>query len=595
MQNRDVNEKRLALALEAAGLDLWENDLVSGEVSYRASKTLAELGYDENDPVVVLDQVYNLIHPDDIPLVQAALSAHREGRSAHYRCEFRLRAKDGRWIWFANYGRIMDQTPEHHGRRLIGVTFNIHHRKCREDELQRVNERLQQQNVLLDELNQQLQALSTTDPLTQLPNRRLLLQRLQQVLSAHAGSGFAGALLFLDIDNFKTVNDVFGHDAGDAFLRQVALRLQQCAGLNDTVARFGGDEFVLMLEYQESQLREALERTRLVCDQVLHALARPYQLGTHVFQTSASIGVTLLSRDLPQADDVLKQADIALYQAKKAGRNALRFFEPEMQLAVAQRAALEDDLRLGIERQQFELYFQVKVDADQLPLGAEGLIRWNHPSRGLVMPGAFIPLAEETGLIRQIGLLVLDQACGRLALWQQDPLFRELILSVNVSAREFQHSGFVDAVKQCVQRYAVDPRGLRLELTESLLLENVEQVIGSMLALTEIGVRFSLDDFGTGYSSLQYLKQLPLDQVKIDRSFVSDLTEAASDRTILHAIIAMMRALKIDVIAEGVETTAQHDFLLRNGCDKFQGFLFGKPVPAEHFEQQLRVQMQGSF
>jgi diguanylate cyclase (GGDEF)-like protein/PAS domain S-box-containing protein len=588
MQNSDVNEKRLALALEAAGLDLWENDLLSGQVSYQASKTLAELGYEETDSCANMEHIYALIHPEDIPLVQSALADHREGRTASYRCEFRLRAKNGDWIWYANYGRIMDEANEQPGRRFIGVTFNIHDRKCREDELRRMNACLTQQNGLLDDLNHQLQALSTTDPLTLLPNRRLLLQRLQQVLSANARSGFTGALLFLDIDNFKTINDVFGHDIGDEFLRQVAARLQQCVRSSDTIARFGGDEFVVMLEYQTRVMHDALERTRVVCDKVLQNLSLPYQLGIHPFQTSASIGVTLMGNDLPLADEVLKQADIALYQAKKSGRNTLRFFEPDMQHAVASRAALEDELRIAIEQQQFELYYQVKVDADGLPLGAEGLARWNHPERGVVMPGDFIPLAEETGLIRLIGSLVLDMACARLASWQKDFYSREMILSVNVSASEFRHRGFVESVLDCLARHAVDPRGLRLELTESLLLDNVEQVIASMRILNEVGVRFSLDDFGTGYSSLQYLKQLPLDQVKIDRSFVCNLVDDSSDRTILHAIIAMMHALDIDVIAEGVETRDQHDFLLRSGCSKFQGYLFGKPLPVAQFESILQ-------
>ncbi|WP_028534322.1 bifunctional diguanylate cyclase/phosphodiesterase [Paludibacterium yongneupense] len=588
MGNSDVNEKRLLLALEAAGLDLWENDLISGHVSCRATKTFAELGYDAAESCAYVDQMFTIIHPDDIEVVKSAVHAHRSGSTPSYRCEFRLRAKDGSWVWYANYGRIMDEADDELGMRFIGVTFNIHDRKRREDELRQINEQLQRQNRELDQLNSRLKTLSSTDLLTQLPNRHPLLERMQEMLDARQHGSGTGALLFIDIDNFKTINDMLGHDIGDILLRQVATRLQRCVPANATIARFGGDEFLVLLEYPCVRRTDAQQHGKVVSDNIMRILCEPFHLGAHQFQTSVSIGISVIFEEAQTQEDILKQADIALYQAKKAGRGTVRFFDPEMLQAIASRATLENDLRIAIEQGQFQLYYQVKVDTSGRPLGAEGLIRWQHPTRGLVLPAHFIPQAEETGLILPIGDWVLETACARLAAWRGEALTRDLILSVNVSARQFRHTDFVDNVLKCIERHGIDPRLLRLELTESVLLENAEQAIASMRRLNALGVLFSLDDFGTGYSSLQYLKQLPLDQIKIDKSFVHDLRDNSSDKTIVRAIVDMARTLEIDVIAEGVETWAQFDLLLRHGCNKFQGCLFGEPAPLQHFETSLR-------
>lgn len=589
LNERDINKERLELALEAAGLDLWENDLVSGDVTRNAMKTFAELGYDQKESFFYVNDMFSIVHPDDVSAIRASINDHLTGVTPRYRCEFRLLAKSGAWVWYANYGKIMSGgAGEQHGQRFIGVTFNIDDRKNQENELRLINAKLAEQNTLLEKMNLRLQTLSTSDPLTRLPNRRLLLDRLQQALAARMRSGQTGALLFIDIDNFKALNDTLGHDMGDLMLQQVARRLEFCVREGDTIARIGGDEFVVMLENLSKVPLEAAAQTEAVGEKILAALNKPYQLASYEYLSSPSIGATLFNDDSQTVEELLKQTDIAMYQAKRAGRNSLSFFDPQMQDASNARTALEMELRQAIEDNQFQLYYQVKVDESDQPIGAEGLIRWVSPERGLVLPAQFIPLAEETGLIRPIGQWVLEAACSQLKAWQKNSLTRALILSVNVSAKQLHQTDFVGQVKSVVERYAIDPSLLKLELTESTLLENISDIVTTMNELNRMGVRFSLDDFGTGYSSLQYLKQLPLDQLKIDRSFVRDLVVDSSDKAIVRTIIAMARSLNLDVIAEGVETAAQRDILKSKGCSNFQGYLFGKPVPIELFELLLK-------
>ncbi|WP_367186088.1 EAL domain-containing protein [Methylotenera sp.] len=430
--------------------------------------------------------------------------------------------------------------------------------------------------------------LAFYDVLTRLPNRRLLIDRLNHALSAGARLGWGGALLFLDLDHFKTLNDTLGHDVGDLLLRQVADRLSDCVREGDTVARLGGDEFVVMLEDLSKHPLEAAAQAEAIASKILISISQPYQLGASAYQTTASIGVVLFSENGHSQDVLLKHADIAMYQAKKMGRNTLCFFDPNMQEAINTRAALEVDLRKALDNNQFELYYQIQVDRLGKALGAEALIRWIHPERGLVSPLEFIPLAEETGLILPIGQWVLETACTQLKAWQTTAQTQGLSLSINVSAKQFYQSTFAKQVQAAVKNSGINPMRLKLELTESIMLENIEATITKMMELKNIGVNFSLDDFGTGYSSLQYLKLLPLDQLKIDRSFVREIAIDTSDQAIVRTVIAMAETLNLDVIAEGVETDEQRELLMNCGCNAYQGFLFGRPVPIAQFNLALK-------
>ena len=434
----------------------------------------------------------------------------------------------------------------------------------------------------------EIENLAFYDPLTLLPNRRLLLDRLKQALALGTRSGQSAALLFIDLDNFKMLNDTLGHDVGDMLLRQVAERLVACVRKRDTVARIGGDEFVVVLEELSGNRMEAAQQAELIASKILDSLALPYALGSNEHRNTPSIGVTIFQGQECGMEELLKQADIAMYQAKAAGRNAVRFFDPAMQVGLQARVDMEDALRQAITRGELVLFYQPQVDPQSHIRGAEVLIRWQHPAQGMVSPAMFIPLAEETGLVLPIGQWVLDGACAQLRAWADDPLTCALTLSVNVSARQFRQADFVAQVREVLQRHGIRPPLLKLELTESMLLQDVESTIQKMRAIKDLGVQFSLDDFGTGYSSLQYLKQLPLDQLKIDRSFVSDIGGDSGDRAIVTAIIDLARHLGLDVIAEGVETEAQRQLLLTSGCQHFQGYLFGRPAPLADFEAVVR-------
>lgn len=435
---------------------------------------------------------------------------------------------------------------------------------------------------------QEIEHLAFYDSLTHLANRRLLLDRLQQALTLSARNGHEGALLFLDLDNFKTLNDTLGHDKGDLLLQQVAERLQACIRDGDTVARFGGDEFVILLEGLSRDAIDAANQTEVISHKILSALEQDYQLEKHHYSGSTSIGVTFFSSNLSDAEELLKQADIAMYQAKNDGRNKLRFFDPQMQARITARVEFEFELRNAIKEQQFQLYYQIQLDHSGKALGAEALIRWNHPERGIVPPFDFIPLAEETGIIIAIGNWVLEAACQQLQSWAVNPQTQHLTLSVNVSAKQFHQANFASHINDLIERYNINPNQLKLELTESLLLDNIETTIQLMNQLATTGIQFSLDDFGTGYSSLQYLKRLPLYQLKIDRSFIQDIATDKSDQAIVRTIISMANGLGLSVIAEGVETNEHYQYLLNEGCAHFQGYLFSKPIPIEQFDLLLQ-------
>ncbi len=432
--------------------------------------------------------------------------------------------------------------------------------------------------------------LAFYDPLSQLPNRRLLLDRLRQAVATGERNHSGGALLFIDLDNFKTLNDTKGHGIGDLLLIEVAKRLQACVREGDTVARFGGDEFVLLLEGLSEEKAQAAVQARGVGEKVLEALNHPYMLEGNEFHSSSSMGITLFFNYKEKLDELLKQADTAMYEAKKSGRNALRFFDPVMQEELEARSLLEAGLREALRRQEFRLYYQMQVNYAGSVLGAEVLLRWIHPERGLISPVQFIPLAEESGLIIAIGAWVLETACRQIKVWEENPRTRDLQLAVNVSVRQFRQLDFVAQVSEIINKTAINPRRLKLELTESIVLDDVADTIAKMQALRQVGVSFSMDDFGTGYSSLAYLTQLPLNQLKIDQSFVRHIGTKASDSAIIQTIIGMANNLGMEVIAEGVETQAQRDFLEANGCMLYQGYLFGKPVPLDEFTALLSAQ-----
>jgi len=423
------------------------------------------------------------------------------------------------------------------------------------------------------------------DQLTGLPARKLLMDRINQAAASSARSETYCALMMIDIDKFKMLNDSHGHDIGDLLLREVAERLRACVRDGDTVARLGGDEFVLVVVNAGLKEDEAAHHAEALAVRVLASIARPFHLDVIKHLASASIGITLFKDAAVPVESLLKQADLAMYKSKQIGGSASHFFDPYMEAAVRERAALERDLRVAIEEQQFQLYYQPQIRADGSLQGVEALVRWNHPLRKMVAPDAFIPLAEETGLIVPLGQWVMESACNQLAAWAASPETAELMVSVNVSAREFQQAGFLDRTLATLQSTGANPRRLELELTESMLVENVDQIIAKMSALRAEGIGFSLDDFGTGYSSLSYLKRMPLDQMKIDRSFVRDVLTDANAAAIAKTIVALANTLGLNVVAEGVETAEQRDFLASCGCHVYQGYYFSRPLPLAAFEQ----------
>ena len=483
-----------------------------------------------------------------------------------WQCEYRVRMRDGSIRWHMS-NAIPNREPD--GSVVShGFTMDITDRKRSEQEIER---------------------LAFYDALTGLPNRRLLLDRLQRSIAACQRSKNLGALLFIDLDNFKDLNDTLGHDMGDQLLAQVATRLVRSVREADTVARFGGDEFVVMLESLAPDVQSAASQTETIADKLLASLNQPFALDGGQHYSTPSIGITLFGDERLTVDELLKRADLAMYQAKAAGRNTQRFFDPDMQAAVNARSNLEADLRQGLARGELLVHYQPVVNHQSQLLGAEALVRWRHPERGMISPGDFIPLAEQTGLILPLGQYVLQTACEQLQRWSQHASTAQLTVAVNVSARQFRQPDFVAQVLQTLQNHQADPHKLKLELTESLLLGDIEDTIVRMEQLKSEGVGFALDDFGTGYSSLSYLKRLPLDQVKIDQSFVRDVLTDPNDAAIVRTILALAKSLDLQVVAEGVETVGQLTFLRLHGCEAFQGYLFGRPGPVGDINAILHV------
>ncbi len=489
---------------------------------------------------------------------RANLEAHQEFRDF----EVRYQRPDGSFRWASISGMpIFDDQGVFTGYRGIGRDVS-EHKKAQE----------------------QINSLAFYDALTELPNRRLLIEQLKRALLTHVRNQRFAALLFIDLDNFKTLNDTLGHETGDLLLQQVAQRLLSCVREADSVARLGGDEFVVMLPGLSADALDAATDAEQVGHKILDAFVPVFVLAGREYRSTPSIGITLFGQGTQGVEDLLKQADLAMYQAKAAGRNTLRMFDHGMQAVVDARASLESDLRAAIRQSQFVLHYQAVVDRNGRAIGAEALVRWRHPTRGQVSPGQFIPLAESTGLIVPLGQWVLDSACAQLAAWGASANTRDLTLAVNVSAHQFKAPDFVELVFKALEGHGANPERLKLELTESLLADNVEDVVQTMTALRARGLAFSLDDFGTGYSSLSYLKRLPLAHLKIDQSFVRDLLVDPNDEAIARTIVALGASLGLAVIAEGVETEGQLALLKAMGCETFQGYLFARPVPIDEFE-----------
>ncbi|MFZ6850068.1 bifunctional diguanylate cyclase/phosphodiesterase [Undibacterium sp. RuRC25W] len=424
-----------------------------------------------------------------------------------------------------------------------------------------------------------LEHLAYHDPLTGLANRRLLQDRLQHALANNSRSKRHGAILFLDLDNFKTINDINGHAIGDMMLQEVAKRLANSIGRADTLARIGGDEFALILEGLNEHVQDAAIKAKKNATQIIEQLKLPFFIDGQQYHTTASIGIDIFNAETDSANELLKQVEVAMYEAKASGGNTLCFFDPDMLNIVTARAAMEADLRTGICQGQFILYYQPQVNSAGNLIGAEALLRWKHPFKGMISPAEFIPLAEESGLILPLGAWVLKTACQQLLKWEQDPETMQLTMAVNVSAKQFRQPDFVSGVLSTIVEVGIDASKLKLELTESLLVDDIEETINKMNQLKAHGVCFSLDDFGTGYSSLSYLKRLPLDQLKIDQSFVRDILIDPNDAAITRTIIGLGKSLGLAVIAEGVETEAQRIFLQSQDCHAFQGYLYGRPAP----------------
>jgi diguanylate cyclase (GGDEF)-like protein/PAS domain S-box-containing protein len=433
-----------------------------------------------------------------------------------------------------------------------------------------------------------LHRLAFYDDLTKIPNRHLLQERFQHATESNAYNNHQGALLFIGLDYFKALNDTKGRKVGDLLLQQVSERIKACLRESDTLARLGGDEFVVLLIERNQDSKNSAVHAEQLGRRILHTLNQVFLLADHEHHCSASIGITVFSELGNQLDELLKQANIAMSVAKNAGRNDLRFFNLEMQNTISNRVTIERELHNAITHNQLQLYYQIQLDNDHFPVGAEALIRWIHPERGMVSPAEFIPIAEASSLIVDIGYWVLNSACQQLEKWSKIEAARNLKLAINVSARQFSMPNFIDTIKKAIRTHGIEPSHLKLELTESVILIDVDEVVIKMQALKALGVRLSLDDFGTGYSSLSYLKKLPFDQLKIDQSFVQDILRDPNDAMMVKTIIEMGRNFRLNVIAEGVETEAQYEFLKLNGCMAYQGYLFSKPLPIEQFEKLLK-------
>lgn len=553
------SEERYRTYIEHAPVGIYVTN-ANGEFVLVNPATSTMVGYEKGD---MLGMNIGELFASGVP-GEHVVFLNNVRRSGSQEREIRLRRRDGTAL--VAYLRAI-ALP---GGMILGFCMDVTQRKIAEE---------------------QIHNLAFYDPLTTLPNRRLLMDRLRRSMTGRNLK--FGALLMLDLDNFKNLNDTLGHDMGDRLLIEVAKRLRDSVREEDTVSRLGGDEFVVILENLGSEVSAAALLAEKIAQNVHRTLSQPYDLGkgSPPYISTQSIGVAVFRGGDVTVEGLLKHADVALYDAKNAGRNTIRFFNPEMQAAINSSTRMIAALRQALTDNELQLYYQPQVNMDGLVVGAEALLRWVPAQGDIIMPGQFVPLAEESGLIVPIGNWIIEQSFLQLNRWQQNPQTRALTLAINVSSRQFHQPDFVERICAGIERYGIDPTRIKLELTESVVLERVDDVIERMKQLRGRGVNFSLDDFGTGYSSLSYLKLLPINQVKIDQSFVRDLTTDPNDATIVRAILAMSLSLGLSVMAEGVETAEQCEFLLAHGCTNFQGYLFGKPLPIDQFEQVRREPM----
>ena len=683
------------MALSAAEIGVWDWRNGQGMV-YVSPRWLSIIGYEPGELDLTGFNWYNLVHPDDLSIVHTRTESEAVASAdGQFDVEFRMRHKDGHWLWIQSRGKIIERDESKEPIRFAGTHLDVTKRRLLNDELKQAHtdalvsatrfrsltelssdwyweqdtefrfidfqgnqqRALRRVEVAFGQTRWDLMAINLTqadwdahrqalraqqafrdfeilrhdakgrdywisisgtpyyaadgafagyrgigrditaqksaqetirllayyDPLTKLPNRQLLMARLSDAVSLSRRHHNQSALLYIDLDGFKSLNDTQGHPVGDLLLSQVGGRLKSAVREVDTVARIGGDEFVVILNALSETLAEAAHQARSVGQKMLSALSEPYDLNGLDYHCTSSMGITLFGKGDQDLDleKILQRADLAMYQAKADGRSRLRFFDPQMQQAVEQRSVVEASFRLALLRGELCLHYQSVVDCERHVIGVEALARWNHPERGLVMPIEFIELAESSGLIVEMGAQMLRLACQQLEIWGQRALTRHLTLAVNVSARQFRERNFVELVRSVLESSGANPQKLKLELTESLLLTDVPDVVAKMHELKALGVGFSLDDFGTGYSSLSYLKSLPLNQLKIDKGFVRDVLTDPSDAAIAISILTLAQALNLSVVAEGVETEGQLQFLQANGCKAFQGYLFGKPQPVE--------------
>ena len=563
-------EQRLKLALEGAEMAIWDLDVAAGSI-YLSDVWSVLVGEPRHSIQAPVAEVLRQVARQDRPTLRAALRAVLRHGNDEFKAEYRIIRRDGHEVWLSTTAHVTERDAQGRATRLLGVIVDITERKLREAEIHK---------------------LAYFDPLTGLPNRRLLWQQLAQAVARTRRNGLAGALMFIDLDRFKSINDARGHAIGDALLTSVATRLQSLVRDCDVVARMGGDEFVVVAADLSEQQSDAARQAHLLAEKIRHALEQPYHLEKQGFTSSASIGVVLFERNSENCDDLLRQADTAMYKAKAAGRNQIAFFCAEMQVEVENRLTLENELARALDRRQLGIYVQPQVNPAGDTVGAELLLRWQHPLHGNVPPAQFIPLAEDTGMIVRMGDWVMDQACELLTELQARGL--DMPLSVNVSPRQFRQANFVSNVRARLERHGTPPHRLIFEVTESLLLDQADQAIGQMHELAALGVRFSIDDFGTGYSSLSYLKRLPLHELKIDKTFVDGTPDEPQNAEIVQLVISLAKMLGLRVVAEGVETPVQASFLRDRGCDVLQGFLYAKPRPVRDWLSTLPATAQGT-